>query len=792
MKKRLGVLILCIIMVATLFNFNFPEQVFAANLLTNSGFESGLWSEKTSGWVSDSISYYEGTKSAKIAGTTTEQYMASEEVNINRFDTYRVTVWIKTDAVSNASAMSINVLEINSSGGAIGWYPSGALKLISTGGTQNWTKYTATLDNFNSSTAKLKIYCRIDANVTGTAWFDAVSLDTINKLTNFSFESGLWSEKTSNVSIDTVDKHSGLQSAKAVGASTDQYMTQNEFSVASYDKYKLSVWIKTSNISTSDGVSMNILQLNSSGGAIGWYSPFKLVATGGTQDWTQYTVDNIGDFASGTISVKVYVRVDASVSGTVWFDDIVFKQKLRDNFIWGVTGHHLYTPSYPESKLDEQIQKVVGAGANTYRINYDPPYVNGVYDWPYMDNMVNACYNNGIKLYVVVYDSLGGDTTYLYNRAKDLATRYKGKIPYYQLGNEQDSNALISGDYDGTQTSHYDTAKYTVIRDKINALLNGIKDGDPGARRVINIAYKHTGFLQLLNNDGLSWEGNAVDWYSDMGDISSTLSTMVGFPQPEVMIGENNIRPGTYGNSEEQQRDYILNTIKQIYYYDSSKIKGYIEYELLDEPVLTERQLIDHFEGTFSWTIDNNNAPASTFMASATQVKEGAYSGKLDYNFNDTNNNYVVLNKEQALAYGQTFIRMWVYGDNSGNMLGIRFKDSTGELFQKEYGAVNWTGWQLVTVYFLDNPTSLGGGDNDGVVDKINSNTFGDTFVGITFDDPTNSYIGSGTIYIDLVVYDLLYEPEAHYGLLNCDRYGNIGAAKLAYTAMYDTIWAKD
>jgi Flagellar filament outer layer protein Flaa. len=793
MKKRISALLVCVGLLLAVFNFGIQKPVFAANMLSNGGFESGLWAERSGSWILDTTAYYEGVKSAKIIGTTAEQYMSTELVSVNRFDTYRITVWIKTDAISAANVVSISALEVDASNNAVGWN-GGSNKLVATGGTQNWTQYTATLSGLNALTAKLKVYCRIDANVTGTAWFDGVSLDTVNKVPNFSFESGLWAERSGGT-IDTTVKNGGVQSAKIVGGSTEQYMASSLLSIGFDDKYELSVWIKTSSISTTDGVSINLLQVDASNNAIGWYGNYKLIATGSTQNWTKYTVDNIGDFAAGTASIKIYLRVDASITGTAWFDDVVLKQKLRDNFLWGITGHQKGYASYPEAQLSNQIQKVVGLGANIYRINYTPPYTNGVYDWTYLDNVVNTCYNNKIKMLLVIYDSagVGQTTTYLHDRAKDIATRYKGKIAYYQIANEQDNACILPG-LAGMVTTDYDTTTYATIRDNISAMCNGIYEGDPCAKRVINISWKHYGFLQLLTNDGVSWDVNGDDWYWDINDMVTNLNTIAtNFTQPEILICESNIWKGTYDNTEQQQSDYIKSFIKALYYNTSSKVKGYIGYELLDEPVITDTYYMDNFEGTaFNWTVDSTYATGSTFVQSAVQKYEGSYSGRLNYNFNTASNNYVVLTKEQPLYGQQTHIKMWVYGDNSGNILHIRFKDSTGELFQSTYGAINWTGWQLVTINFLTSPQSLGGGDNDGIVDYTDSENYGDTFESIVLDDPTDSYIGSGTIYFDYVVYDYIIVNEAHFGLVNCDRYGNIGANKLAYSAMYDAVMAKN
>jgi hypothetical protein len=113
-----------------------------------------------------------------------EQLMAGPLIPVNPNDSYRINVWIKTDNVSSASGISLNILEVGEPGtGFMTWYPNGQVKLIATGGTQNWTKYTALIENMDAAMETIKIYFRMDANVAGSAWFDDVSLTLENKTT---------------------------------------------------------------------------------------------------------------------------------------------------------------------------------------------------------------------------------------------------------------------------------------------------------------------------------------------------------------------------------------------------------------------------------------------------------------------------------------------------------------------------------------------------------------------------------------------------------------------------------
>lgn len=58
----------------------------------------------------------------------------------------------------------------------------------------------------------------------------------------------------------------------------------------------------------------------------------------------------------------------------------------------------------------------------------------------------------------------------------------------------------------------------------------------------------------------------------------------------------------------------------------------------------------------------------------------------------------------------------WLYGDGGGQMLRMRFQDSTGQAFQPDYGVVDWKGWRYVTLPLDGRAGGRWGGANDGVI----------------------------------------------------------------------------
>ncbi|MGG1518639.1 sugar-binding protein [Paenibacillus oryzisoli] len=298
----------------------------AASLLANGGFESGTWPLKT-GAVLDTATKHSGSQSAGMSGTATSQYMGSGLIPVQATAVYDLTAWMKTAGVSTSEAASVNVLMIGDSNNSLGWY-SGAMKLIRAGGDQDWTKYQVELSAFAPGTAYIRVYVRLDANVTGTVWFDDLAVQTSsNTLANGGFESGLWAMKKGSIWADTAVRHSGNTSVGMTEATEGQYAGSGLIPVHDNDVYELSAWVKTAALSSSDGASVNVLLADANMDSLGWYNnAMKLIGTGGTQDWTQYAAE-LAHLLPGTAYIRIYVRLDANVAGTVWFDDLIFKPK---------------------------------------------------------------------------------------------------------------------------------------------------------------------------------------------------------------------------------------------------------------------------------------------------------------------------------------------------------------------------------------------------------------------------------------------------------------------------------
>ena len=264
----------------------------------------------------------------------------------------------------------------------------------------------------------------------------------------------------------------------------------------------------------------------------------------------------------------------------------------RKNWLWGVNGHNRNYPAYPESRLEDQIRLAAGLGVGLYRINCTPQSIG---DFLYLDRVVELCEAYKLKVFLVCFDHglwNFAAPAELQDAARRIAARYRGRIAMYQLSNEQDIPAL---DLDrlkdplGDVPEHYSPRKYAAIRDCLRFISAGIREGDPDAKTVINISWRHTGLLTMLAADGLEWDISGLDWYYDLADhggnnLADTLEKLCALPAPEVIVAEANAWEGDYRFTEQEQAESIRRAMEYYYRYPNDKLIGFVLYELLDEP----------------------------------------------------------------------------------------------------------------------------------------------------------------------------------------------------------------
>lgn len=59
---------------------------------------------------------------------------------------------------------------------------------------------------------------------------------------------------------------------------------------------------------------------------------------------------------------------------------------------------------------------------------------------------------------------------------------------------------------------------------------------------------------------------------------------------------------------------------------------------------------------------------------------------------------------------------LWINGDDSDNLMSLRYQDSTGQIFQPKSQSINWRGWRYLTFALDGKDATVWGGAADGIV----------------------------------------------------------------------------
>lgn len=266
-------------------------------------------------------------------------------------------------------------------------------------------------------------------------------------------------------------------------------------------------------------------------------------------------------------------------------------------FILGVNGHPFVQEGYWNVPIDQQLGLVRELGG-WYRNDW-----NWGLDFTHSDALVTAAEAKGVKLLPILFPDVRGANGDLreirrlaFEHGKAIASRYRGRITHYELSNELDCQAMTKwpngGDRDGAARSDYDFHKYSERCELLRGLAEGILEGDPDAKRIIDCAgWLHFGFMDRLIDDAVPFEIVSWHWYSDMGDITQPIQSYSGKYDvlarlkswgKEIWMTEYNRRNGDMDADEQAQADYLRDQITKL--RQGGLVKAFFVYELLDEP----------------------------------------------------------------------------------------------------------------------------------------------------------------------------------------------------------------
>lgn len=191
-----------------------------------------------------------------------------------------------------------------------------------------WTKFVTPAFGVDNNDVEVTLYF----NGTGTVWVDDVTVDTDkNYLINGGFEEGIWVNwgsvdgvyETAEVVTDVTCNSNAAAKLTNTGTG-EMFIVTGHKTIDPLRTYTLSLDIKSEGVA-ENGIYVRILQryTNSDGTESGAWLRYRgseeIIKTGGTFDWSNFTV-NIGSWNENLTGFSFYIYLKGS--GTAYFDNV--------------------------------------------------------------------------------------------------------------------------------------------------------------------------------------------------------------------------------------------------------------------------------------------------------------------------------------------------------------------------------------------------------------------------------------------------------------------------------------
>ncbi|MBR6509061.1 MAG: hypothetical protein IKT38_00450 [Clostridia bacterium] len=337
-------------------------------------------------------------------------------------------------------------------------------------------------------------------------------------------------------------------------------------------------------------------------------------------------------------SMLLTVSAETTYTALTGRDDFVFGVNVRGNNAWKI-----YQNSY------STITDAKSLGSNIIRIkneSLDNAYIKGLSDITAQKDITLMLVDTKIHEYVNGVNVSEINVSAIKEYYSALAAALKGKIAYYQIGNEMDIESKISGK-SGTKASHFNNSDTYAVG--IYNAINAIKAVDANAKIVVNTSWIDVGFIEGIKNVSIdkttglvatsataaenkttaSWDLNGIDWYSngenedfrnfeDWSDFGKVLNydyviEKLSQWNEDVIICEANLWPTEYKEDGSvnymENADWLAEFVQ--YAYSQEKVKGFIAYELYDVEGIETEGTFDK-EAHFG-LIDKNKVRKDTF-----------------------------------------------------------------------------------------------------------------------------------------------------------------------------------
>lgn len=255
---------------------------------------------------------------------------------------------------------------------------------------------------------------------------------------------------------------------------------------------------------------------------------------------------------------------------------------------WGVLirPYNLKTGNVPftTDMITVQLDLAKELGATDVRANVEQLMSTN-------DVFVDESIARGLTPILILEAPAGSFNSNVYSQAyefsKTYATRFKGKVRYYQLANEASGMAIRPG-YSGKEPDDYDATRYHETLDIMRGLGEGVQAADSSAKRIISANWMGTGIIDRLVTDEVGFEIVGWDWYSDMGEDLIKQLPDGAFDIPKYLskykkdfwIVEANRADGTHDGNTSAQANYLDNLTKNV--ASHSNTQGFFVFGLTD------------------------------------------------------------------------------------------------------------------------------------------------------------------------------------------------------------------
>ncbi|MDN3548679.1 glycosyl hydrolase [Mucilaginibacter aquaedulcis] len=279
------------------------------------------------------------------------------------------------------------------------------------------------------------------------------------------------------------------------------------------------------------------------------------------------------------------------------------------SLLLGINAHSMGNEAYSPVSMTTQMSIMKKMGMKVVRQNFNINSDGSVSGPATLNQLITAANTNGITILAMI-----NITTLNYNSSEsqnyaagklfgtNVATKNSSYFTYYELGNELDNKAIVSGN--GDLATDYNTQKLKASAAYLKGMNDGIKLKQPGAKTMINASWKHFYFLQYMQTYGVTYDIVAWHWYSDMEnaiasssspDITKKLSSLFTKPIWFTEVGQ---RWTNVSNIDQIQSDFINAFNKKM--KANSQVKAGLFYEMFDEPFRTGAE--GHY-GFIKWTV---------------------------------------------------------------------------------------------------------------------------------------------------------------------------------------------